>query len=348
VDLLSGERRLAGERVVITGATGFLGGTLARRLAARGVEVTGLGRGEAQGRALEAAGVKFVKVDLGERGPTMEALRGATVAFHCAGLSSLWGSKAEFWRANVEATRHVIEGCERHGVARLVHVSTPSMYQDGQSRRSVREDEPLPKRFINHYAASKWEADQLVLGAARRGLWAVMLRPRAVFGPGDPSVFPRLLRVLETGRLPRVGSGQNRVDLTFIENAVDALELAAVAPSRCAGQVYNVSNGEPVVLWEVIGRLAARLGLPPIRGRVPRAPVYGLAVVAERAYRALDLPREPALTRYGVDVLTLDMTLDISKARAELGYEPRVSVDEGLEIFAKHWMAQKERGDGTR
>jgi nucleoside-diphosphate-sugar epimerase len=208
----------------------------------------------------------------------------------------------------------------------------------------VREDDALP-RPITHYAATKLMAEAIVDEAHRSGLPSIMLRPRAIFGPGETTIFPRLIGALAKGRLPRLGDGKNRVDLTHIDNAVQAVELAIVAPERALGRAYNITNGEPVLFWDVIARLCDTLSLPPPKRALSQRTALWIARSLELGHHLLGRDREPLLTRFGAEMLTRTMTLDITRARRELGYAPRVSMEQGLASFLAHWReSESSRG----
>lgn len=321
-------------RIVVTGATGFLGGAVARRLHATrpDVVVRALGRDRARGTALAADGIEFVPVDLCDAQATRVAIAGADAVVHAAALSSPWGSLAAFAAANIDATTNVARACVDGNVRRLVHISTPGIYHDGHPHRNIREDDPLPRRAVNHYAATKRIAEQRVRDiTAGTHTSALILRPRAIFGAGDTSLLPRIADALVRRRLPRFGDGACMVDVTYIDNAVDAVLLALDAPATLHGRAYNISNGEPVRIWHVIDRLAAALGAPAPHRRVSPAVLRAAAGAMEALHRMAMPHREPALLRYGVDLLSVDMTLDISRARSELGYAPRVGIDDALQ-----------------
>ena len=289
----------------------------------------------------------FFRGDLADAAAVEAAAAGASHVFHSGALSSPWGRAADFEAANVAGTRHVIAACERHGVARLVHVSTPSLYFDGRHRLAIREDEPLPSRGINMYAETKRRAEGLVDAAAARGLPVVTLRPRALFGPGDTTLLPRLVRAKARGFLPLIDGGRALTDVTYVDNVVDALLAAAAAGPEALGRHYNVSNGEPMPLIELLTMLFRRLGLPMNGRAVPYAVAWTLAAGLEAAAHATG-GREPVLTRYTVGVLARTQTLDLTAARRELGYAPRVSVAEGLERFAAWWEAEGASGGPSR
>jgi nucleoside-diphosphate-sugar epimerase len=204
---------------------------------------------------------------------------------------------------------------------------------------NVREDAPLPKP-LSHYAATKRLAEAAVARAHAAGLPVISLRPRAIFGPGDNVLLPRLIRQLQTGRLRIIGDGNNVADLTYIDNVLDALLLCADAPAGVLGRTYNITNGETIRLWDMVRRLCAALGYPPPHQHLSQNAALAIAGALEAAYALLP-GREPPLTRYTVRMLSQDATLDISAARRELGYVPRVSLEDGLQRFVAWWQAMR-------
>jgi nucleoside-diphosphate-sugar epimerase len=327
-------------KVLVTGATGFLGGALARRLQARGDEVTVLGRSPAPLAELAREGMRPIQADLADAEAVRAACQGQAVVFHSGALSSAWGPAEVFYRSNVLGTRNVIAGCEAGGVGRLVHVSTPSIYFRFETRLEVREDAPLPRQPANEYARTKLLAEAEIDQAAARGLPVITLRPRAIFGEGDNAILPRLIGRLQQGRLRIIGDGRNITDLTYVQNVVDALLLCAEAPSALLGRKYNLTNGEPLPLWPLIEKLCRALGYEYPRRRIPYPLALGLAGLLEAVHQRLPGQPEPLLTRYMVGVLAKSTTLDISAARRDLGYVPRVTVDQGFERFVRWWKTK--------
>lgn len=331
-------------KALVTGATGFLGKRLAKRLAADGHEVVGIGRNLDAGRWLDEHGVRFVSADLADREAILAACRDQEVVFHSGALSSPWGPYPAFYRSNVEGTRNVIEGCRKHGIRRLVHVSTPSLYFNTEERLGVSENDPLAEKLVNHYAATKRMAETLVDAAHAHGLPVVTIRPRALFGPGDTTIMPRLIRANERGALPLFGPEGPWVDVTYVDNVVEALLLCESAPEHVLGKKYNITNGETVRMRHLLSKLFAALDVPA-NFRPMRYPVaYGLAGAMEAAANAFMGGREPLLTRYSVNVLAKSQTLDISAARRDLGYTPRYSLDEGLSEFVAWWKEAQSAG----
>jgi nucleoside-diphosphate-sugar epimerase len=324
-------------KVLVTGATGFVGKALALRLKEMGAEVTGVGRNPTGLAQLEAAGVRAIHADLRDAAPIQNACQGQEIVFHTGALSTPWGRTQDFYQTNVTGTQNVIRGCEQHGVGRLVYVSTPSIYFRFAARLDVPEDAPLPAKPANEYAHSKLLAEAEIERAFARGLPVITIRPRAIFGPGDTAILPRLIDRLRTGKMPIIGDGQNIADLTYIDNVVDALILCATSPWATLGKKYNITNGEPVRLWEMIAKLCAELGYPFPRRRISYRVADSLATMLEILYALLPGRPEPPLTRYTVSVVSQSATLNIQAAKRDLGYRPRISLAEGFAQFLGWW-----------
>lgn len=324
-------------KLLVTGGTGFLGTHLAHRLQELGHEVTAIGRNPAKGAALAARGIRFIAADLADEAAIQAACRGQEAVFHTGALSSPWGAPAAFHAANVLGTRHIVDGCLQHGVSRLVHVSTPSIYNSYTAHLGVREDAPLPAKPVNEYARTKLLAEGEVQRGFAAGLPVVTLRPRAIFGPGDQAILPRLIQVAQRGRMPLINGGRALIDLSYVENVVDALLLGLSAPEGCSGRTYNITNGEPMELRTLLTALFERLSMPVKMVDLPWGAAWGIASALEAVYRLLPGRPEPPLTRFAVGSIGLSQTLDITAARTELGYTPRVSVFEGIERFAQSY-----------
>jgi nucleoside-diphosphate-sugar epimerase len=323
-------------KALVTGATGFLGGALTRRLHSMGWDVTALGRNAAKLDQLEAEGLRVLQADLKEKSVISAACKGQEIVFHCAAFPSPWGNFETFYQANVIGTFNVIRGCEEHKVKRLVYVSTPSLYFGYSSRTNVKETDALPEP-VSNYAATKILAEEEIDKAFANGLATISIRPRAIFGPGDTVIFPRLIPRLQSGRLPILGDGENIVDLTYIENVVDALLLCAEAPANTLGKKYNISNGQPVKIWQLVERICDELSLSHPKRKISYRTASAAATVLELLYTLIPTHPEPPLTRMSVSMMANSTTLDITAAKQELGYQPKVSVDEGVELFMKWW-----------
>jgi nucleoside-diphosphate-sugar epimerase len=324
---------------LVTGGTGFLGQALARRLRDGGWTVAAMGRNARVGAQLAAEGIAFVQADLTDLAAVRRACAGQNVVFHSGALSAPWGAYEAFYQANVVGTYNVAEASLSAGVGRLVHVSTPSLYFDGRDREGIKEADPLPARSVNAYAETKRLAEQMVDDAAARGLKALTIRPRGIFGPGDTTILPRLVKANAAGRLPLFDGGRARIDLTYVENVVDALLACARAPEAALGAKYNITNGEPITVGELLPRVFAAIDTPFRPTQVPSAAGLAAATAMEAWARATNGP-EPLLTAYAVGLLSKHQTLDLTQARARLGYEPRVPLEDGIQAFAAWWKQE--------
>lgn len=323
-------------KALVSGATGFLGGALSRRLHNMGWDVTALGRNTSKLDQLEREGIRAHRLDLKEKGDIATACKEQEIVFHCAALPSPWGNFEEFYQTNVIGTRNVIRGCEEHKVKRLVYVSTPSIYFGYSSRINVSETASLPEP-VSNYAATKLLAEQEMDEAFARGLAVIAIRPRAIFGPGDTVIFPRLIPRLRSGRLPILGDGENLVDLTYIENVVDALLLCVNSPAGTLGKKYNISNDEPVKLWEFIERICTDLNLPVPKRKISYQTAMAAASTLEAIFTLIPTHPEPPITRMSISMMANSTTLDINAAKNELGYQPKISVAEGFDKFMQWW-----------
>jgi len=314
-------------RVFVTGATGFLGQHLVRELRAHGHTVRALGRNPDRCRELTQLGVEVVQADLRQGEIVRDACADQQIVYHVGALSAPWGPSADFHAINVEGTRHVLDGCRKHGVSRLIHVSSPSVIFDGSDQFDI-TDLPYPRQYLCEYSLSKKLAEDLVNAAHRDGLATVILRPKAMFGPGDTTLLPRLIDAARRKRLPQIGDGTNRIDLTYVANVVDAM-LQATTSDAAIGRTYTITNDEHVPIWDLIRQVLKRLGIPASLPRLPYRVVYTLGMLSE--WRCRVFGGEPRLTRYTVAILARNQTYDISAARRDLGYNPRISIAEGVE-----------------
>lgn len=333
-----------GLTALVTGGGGFLGGTIVRQLVERGDTVRSLARGDYP--ALRALGVETLRGDVSDATAVSKAVEGCDVVFHVAAKAGVWGKLDAYRRANVEGTRLMIEACRRSGVCRFVYTSSPSVVFDGRDMEGADESAPYPSHFEAYYPQTKAEAEQLVLSANSPSFATVALRPHLIWGPGDNHLVPRIIARARAGRLRRIGMANKRIDATYIDNAADAHLLAAdrLTPgSEVSGKVYFVAQGEPIPLWDLVDRILAAAGLPGVTRSVSRPVAEVAARILEATYLALGLTSEPPLTRFVVRELATAHWFDLSAARRDLGYHPRVSTDEGLSRLSA-WLRS---GGGT-
>ncbi len=314
-------------RILITGGTGFLGRRVAALAIARGHRVRLLGRDFGAVGALLAAGAEECRADLRDPAAIRHACAGTDAVIHAGALSAPWGPRADFFAINVGGTAAVIAGCRAAGVARLVYVSSPSVTFAGRDVCDETEAAPYPRRFASVYSLTKKLGEDHVNAAARDGLAATIVRPKAIFGPGDNALLPRLLDAARRGRLIRIGDGQNRVDLTYVDNVAHALLLALDAPASI-GRTYTITNNAHPHLWGVIGAVLRGVGLPDTPRPIPLPAALAVAGLLEA--RARLTGQEPLLTRYSAAILAREQTYDIAAARRDLGYVPLVSLEDGI------------------
>ena len=327
-------------KTLVTGSTSGLGANAVRSLAASEQAVRATGRDRRAGEALREEGIEFVPLDLASAATDDidRLLDGIDIVWHCAALSSPWGRYDDFHRANVTATTRLAERAAQRGVKRFVHISTPSLYFDYRHRTAIPETF-RPARYVNHYANTKAQAEASIRTIAQRypGTTFAMLRPRGIFGPHDRALLPRILRVLRerAGRLPLPRGGVARFDLTYVENVVHAMQLATSRDDLPSGEAFNITNGEPATLRDILAKLFEPLG---IAYRIVGLPYRVLDTVAAAMQAYAEVSGvEPTLTRYSVGALNYDMTLDIDKARRMLGYRPIVPLSEGVDTTVR-WI----------
>ena len=318
-------------RILVTGSNGFVGGRIAALLLARGDFVIGLGRASRPATPVS----QYLCHDLTRPLAFAEPV---DAVIHCAALASPWARPSAYQQANVDGTRHVLDYCARHGHPHVLYISSSSVFYRAADQFNLTEASAIPPdgEQINEYSRTKRQGELLVQAYA--GPWAV-LRPRAVFGPGDTVIFPRILRAAAAGRLPllqRADAQPVLGDLIYIDTL--ATYVLAALDRRFRGEL-NLTNNQPVNIQQFLQQLLAQLGYPAPRWRVPVAWAMAVARVAEWVSAGLLGYREPPLTRFGVAVFAYSKTFDVSRCLAELG-PPAVSVEEGMARFVAWYQQQ--------
>jgi nucleoside-diphosphate-sugar epimerase len=284
---------------------------------------------------VEATGARGLQVDLAERSKVREAVQGCDVVFHVAAKAGYWGPIDEYRRTNVDGTRYLLDAAETAGVRRFVYTSTPSVVGYDHDVENGGPDLPYPARHQSPYPETKAEAERMVLAANSRHLATVALRPHLVFGPRDNNLLPRVVERARKNQLLGVGDGKNEVDFTYVDNAAWAHLDAAAAlvdhTAPCAGKVYFVSNDEPVVLWEWVNALLAKLDLPPVKRFVPLGVARALGGAMAAAWSTLPLSGEPRLTPFVANGFARSHWYDMGPAKRDLGYRVRVNMAEGTD-----------------
>ncbi len=327
-------------KILITGATGFVGGRFLEAFGQQyGVEnVVGTGRNLEQIQFWQSKGVQMAHGDLANKSFTNDLLQKGQfeVVVHVAAKSSPWGSYDSFYQSNVFATRHLLEAATQTGVKRFIFISTPSVYFNFSHRFDVCESDPIDYQLVNNYTKTKYESECLVRQYAQeKGLFTVILRPRAIVGRGDTVIAPRVLNAYHQGKLKIIGDGKNIADFTSVANLAQAALLAVRANEHCNGQIFNITDGNPQPIWNIVDFILKEMNLPTRLKSIPYAVAYSAAWLSERVHEAFMPDKEPALTCYGIGILYYSLTMNIDKAKELLGYEPQVDTYDSLREFVK-------------
>ncbi|MGW4739875.1 NAD-dependent epimerase/dehydratase family protein [Nocardia xishanensis] len=309
-------------KVLLTGATGFLGRRVVHRLAAEGHEVSALVRGT--GRRIPHATV--VPGSLEDVEAWEDRLAGIDVVVHAAGLVSTWAPRRALDEAIVDGTRDVLTAAVRHGVRRFVYISSESVLQDGRPLLDITESQPTPALPSSRYGQAKLAAEHLIRAHAD-AIETIVLRPTFIWGPGSGQLADLAARA-RAGKLPLIDQGRASFEHVHVDNVAAA--VAAALHEGAPGGTYLITNGEPMPVREFLaGVLAAHSAPMPTRS-VPSGPLFALARAGEWLWSTLPLPGRPPLTRFEVEFLALPRRYDITRARNELKYEPAVGFAEGI------------------
>lgn len=320
-------------KILVTGASGFVGGAVCRALSGLGYRVCGAGRRKRPSSM--PVEVAYVRADLEDREALAGLCEGVRGVVHVAAKAGVWGPYEEYFRANVVATENLLWASKGAGVQAFVFTSTPSVVFNGEAFRGGDESLPYGTKFPCAYPATKAEAERKVLAEDGGGMRTLALRPHLIWGPGDPHLFPRVFETVDAGKLKIVGDGRNRVDLTFIDNvaAGHVAALESLFAGRGDGRAFFLTQDEPVELWPFVNRMLVATGRNPVRKKVPFGLAYCAGAVAEMTWRMGKLAGEPPMSRFVAKELATDHWFSSRAAREVLGYEPIVSMEEGFERY---------------
>lgn len=311
-------------RALVTGATGGLGRELVGQLLAAGYRVRATGRDRTIGALL---GTEFLAADL-TRDPLQPLVAGMDVVFHLAALSSPWGSRAAFQAINVTATQRLLDAVRGAECGGLIYASTPSIYAEPRDRIGLTEDSPVGPRFANDYAATKYAAERLVLAADTPDFRTIALRPRAIVGPNDSVLLPRIMRAARRGRFPLPGGGDALIEPTDVRDAAAAFVAADRHLAAAGGRAINISGGDPRPVRELVSALFTRIGRSPRFVALPTSLAMTVAGAMEQVAALLPGKPEPPVTRYSVMTFSFSQTMCLDRARDLLDWAPRHRVED--------------------
>lgn len=325
-------------RILVTGGGGFLGGAIVRQLRARRVDVRSFSRSR---HSVADSAIEQCQGDLADAAAVARAAEGCDAVIHVAAKAGVWGPASEYEAVNVIGTRNVIAACRLHGIRKLVFTSTPSVVGAGHDIEGGDESLPYPSRYLADYPRTKAIAERDVLAANSPELATVALRPHLIFGPGDPHLIPRLLARARAGKLRIIGSGRNRVDFTFVDDAATAhlLALDRLEPgSPIAGKAYFLSQIDPVELWPFVNQILDVAGLPPVTKRLPYSIAFAAGAILEGWYRLVKSSEEPPITRFVAAQLAHSHWFNVSAARRDLNYDPRIPTADAI-VKLENWLS---------
>jgi len=335
-------RRVDLGRVLVTGGGGFLGTALVKLARQRGLLVRSLARRSYP--HLQELEVEQVQGDVADPRVVARAVKGCQTVFHAAAKTGIWGPEDEYQEINVQGTRNVINACRCCGAVRIIYTSSPSVVFNGRDMEGADESVPYSKRFEAAYPKTKAEAERLILEADGADLATISLRPHLIWGPGDNNLLPRIIARARRGQLRRIGRRNPLIDPIYIDNAAHAHYLAALRlepGSPVAGKIYFVTQGETIPLWDMINHFLKAASLAPIRRTISRPLALAAAGLLEMSYVVSRRSGEPSMTRFLVRQLSTTHWFNIDAARRDLGYEPRVSIPEGLRRLEK-WLERDQ------
>lgn len=326
------------KKVLVTGATGFLGKYLIEDLLNNDYEVIAQGRKEnVLNNIKEKYNVEILKCSLDE---IKDVELNVDYVIHAAALSTVWGKWEDFYNSNVVGTENVINFCKKNNVERLVYVSSPSVYSAKHDRLNIKEEDFDKNNKLNFYIKSKIIAENLINNIEDDKLEKVIIRPRGLFGIGDTSIIPRLINANRKIGIPLFNDGKNIVDITCVENVALALRLA-IESKNAVGNTYNITNGEPREFKNILEELFEQINEPPKYLKINLNLMYGVSSIIEFIYKVFHIYKEPMITKYNICTLGYSQTLNIEKAKKDLNYIPKMTLSEGIKKYAEDYKRNK-------
>lgn len=321
-------------KVLITGAYGFLGKAVVKEFVDNGYHVIAFGRNEEKLNELKSENVDTFLGDFTVPEDINKACEGVDYVIHCGAYLKAWGRKEDFIKGNVEGTRNVLNACKLNNVKRLVYCSSPSCNPKKDSL-SFKEEDYNVNNKINFYVESKIQAEAVLKNQTEMPY--SIIRPRGLCGIGDKMMVPTLININKSIGIPLFHKGTVIVDLCAIENVALALRLC-MEKDEALHQIYNITNGEPRNIKDLCEEMMPKLDITPKYCKLPFAPIYAFACVAEWWYKLFHLYKKgPVITRHDLCTIGRTQVFDISKAKRELGYEPKVTLAQMFDAYAEDY-----------
>ena len=331
-------------KIFVTGGGGFLGFAIVQRLLANGHDVFSFSRGDHQ--ALKKIGVTHIQGDISKYKSLKEAMKGCEAVFHIAAKTGIWGKYKDYYKANVTGTENVLQACRELNIHYLVFSSTPSVVFNGKDSEGNNESMPYPGKYYAYYPKTKAIAEKLVMSANSHSFKTVSLRPQWIWGPGDTHYLPRLFKKARTGKLLIIGSSPKKIDCTYIDNAagahIQAFNQLLDDPAKVEGKTYFISQGHPIAISELINKLIATGGFPPVTKSLSPGIARFAGRLLETIYRISGINSEPAITYFLAQQLSTSHWHDISAAQNDFGYKIEISLDKGMEQL-QEWVSNNSK-----
>ena len=332
-------------KIFVTGGGGFLGFAIARQLRDRGYEVYSFSRKDYP--ELKQVGVTHFQGDISDYNVLKEAMTGCDAVFHVAAKTGVWGKYDEYYKVNVKGTENVLRACRELKIRNLVFTSSPSVVFNGKDSEGHDESLPYPHKFNASYPKTKAIAEKLVMNANDASLKTVSLRPHLIWGPGDTHYIPKLFRKARSGKLFILGKSPKLVDSIYIDNAakghLQAFYQLLRNPGKVESKTYFISQGDPIPLSELMNKLLATGGFPPVNQYLSPAVARLGGRMLETIYRIVGINSEPAITFFLAQQLSTSHWYDISAAKQDFGYEAEISLEEGMERL-RDWILNSSIG----
>ncbi len=321
-------------KVLVTGGGGFIGKALIKSLLANHYVVHNFSRKAYP--ELETWGVRNHIGSVSDYKAVLKASQGVDIIFHVAAKAGVWGNYNDFYKTNVIGTKNIIEACQENSIDKLVFTSSASVVFDGHDICGGNETLPYPTKSLSHYTSTKAIAEQIVLAANSSKLKTIALRPHIVWGPGDNHIIPGLLKRARNNSLLLIEDGNYKIDATYIDNVIEA-HLKAIDyltdKSKSGGKAFFISNDETITIRNFFNKILEAHNLPPVSKSIPKSIAFVLATALESFYNLFRINSEPRTTRFLVHEMSSHHWFDISEAKTELGYQPKISINEGFDIL---------------
>jgi nucleoside-diphosphate-sugar epimerase len=327
---------------LVTGATGLLGSHIVEQLRQRGEDVRVLVRANSDRSWLDTQGVEYVEGDLNDKAAITTAMQGVRIVYHVAARVGDWGPWPDFQRITIDGTRNMLDAAATAGVDRFLHISSISVFGYYTQPATIDETWATGYKLYKwaYYSRSKWIAENMALDYHRDGKVPVtVVRPAWIYGPRDRATIARMYNMVKAGKAKILGKGDNRLNMVYAGNVAEASILAANHPDA-AGEVFNCSNDGPITQQEFFDRFADAAGAPRVKRHVPYAVAYRAGHFLEILGHLFKWKNPPFITRYAVWLMGRRSYFSAEKARRMLGWQPRVTYDEGIPQTVRWYQEQ--------